>query len=109
MPQEFEYWPGDCELGERGACKHCNNPLTPGTRRNCPAKQPPAGLGLGDWVAWLLERVGVTKARYQRWRGKSCGCQARQQRLNRWGNRLRSWWIGARRASSAAADNSIET
>lgn len=57
-----------------------------GLHRNCPAG------GLGDLVAWALAAVGVTKERYSRLLGRPCGCAARQEKLNRWGERLAGWW-----------------
>ena len=48
--------------------------------------------GLGDWLAWLLAAIGVTKRRAQavaRAMGKeSCGCAERQEKLNEVGERL---------------------
>lgn len=36
---------------------------------------------LGDWVAWLLERLGIRKK-------PQCGCARRQEQLNSWWRRL---------------------
>lgn len=48
--------------------------------------------GLGDWLAWLLAAIGITKRRAQvvaRAIGKeNCGCAERQERLNEVGERL---------------------
>ncbi len=48
--------------------------------------------GLGDWVAWLLSLVGITKQRANavaRAIGReSCGCAERQERLNELGDNL---------------------
>jgi hypothetical protein len=44
--------------------------------------------GLGDMVAAALEKVGVTKGRVRAVVG-DCGCQKRQEKLNRWGR-----WLG---------------
>lgn len=44
--------------------------------------------GLGDWLAWLLSSVGITKARVEKVTGKPCGCDKRQQKLNELGEKL---------------------
>lgn len=48
--------------------------------------------GLGDWVAWLLSLVGITKRRAQavaRAVGReSCGCAERQEKLNELGDAI---------------------
>jgi hypothetical protein len=48
--------------------------------------------GLGDWVAWLLGLIGITKRRAQavaRAVGRqSCGCGERQEKLNELGDKL---------------------
>ena len=48
--------------------------------------RPPPGLG--DMVAGVLERVGITEDRVSRWIGRPCGCGARRTALNRWGWRV---------------------
>lgn len=49
-------------------------------------------LPLGDWLAAILMRVGITPARVAKlavWRrDKECGCEARQRRLNQLGDWL---------------------
>ena len=54
----------------------------------CATKRP----GLGDRVAAVLERVGITKRRAQRVARavglKDCGCRQRQEAWNRAGYRL---------------------
>lgn len=70
-------------------------------RETAPTSHPPEKVharcrrqsrGLGDWVAWLLAAVGITKRRAQavaRAMGKeSCGCAERQEKLNEVGERL---------------------
>lgn len=42
---------------------------------------------LGDVIEGALMRVGLTKERFERWLGRPCGCEARQQKLNR----LHAW------------------
>jgi len=56
--------------------------MTPGqsgshdsTRRIEPNK--PVQTGLGDWVASKLEKIGIKKK-------PGCGCQGRQDKLNKW-------------------------
>ena len=42
-----------------------------------PAWRPkPGGYGLGDFVAWIIKRLGIHKL-------KTCGCNERQAKLNR--------------------------
>lgn len=73
-------------------------------KRNCPN-------GLGDKLARTLALVGITKARYARWRGSGsymivggcgtaqfvkagklvCGCEGRQLWLNRAGEAAKRW------------------
>lgn len=45
-------------------------------------------IGLGDMVAAGLSAVGITKDRVSALVGGDCGCQHRQQALNRLGHRL---------------------
>lgn len=43
-------------------------------------------VAVGDLVETMLTSVGITKERVQEWtRTKDCGCEQRQQWLNRWG------------------------
>lgn len=44
--------------------------------------------GLGDMVAAGLSAVGITKERVSALVGGDCGCQARQEALNRLGHKL---------------------
>lgn len=56
-------------------------------------------LGLGDWIAISLERLGITKERVARLLGpvvSDCGCRARQEALNRLGARVNQWIDGWR-------------
>ena len=48
---------------------------------------PHARKGLGDRVADGLAAVGITKERVSKLVGKDCGCQKRQEALNRLGQR----------------------
>lgn len=48
---------------------------------NCPGRTPawrpkPGGYGLGDFIAWIIKRIGFGKS-------KTCGCDGRQAALNR--------------------------
>jgi hypothetical protein len=73
--------PGYFDLWERKA--------GPGQRRIAKRQR----IGLGDAVAWLLERFGITSARVSKWLGRDCGCEKRRFYLNRvtvWG-----WWRAA--------------
>jgi hypothetical protein len=40
---------------------------------------------LGDFIAFLLEAAGITKARVSGLLGRDCGCVKRQESLNKWG------------------------
>jgi hypothetical protein len=46
------------------------------------------GVGLGDRLARILKRLGITQYRLRKWLGLKCRCAARQEKLNRWGWRL---------------------
>lgn len=53
--------------------------------------------GVGDWAAYYLAWFGLTKDRVRRVKGwlglqRKCGCQERQETVNRWGHRLRRAW-----------------
>lgn len=61
---------------------------------------PPVRKGLGDAVAWVLKRVGVTPERWSRVLGAPCNCRSRQARLNRWG-----WRVWDRVRSLGRANN----
>jgi hypothetical protein len=89
-PVNCEHWRdcgivggGCCAIGRynrpsHGVCDVCLKvPVRP------PA--PPASKGLGDTLARLFERTGVgaLAKRYERLRGKPCGCKKRQAALNR--------------------------
>lgn len=55
--------------------------------------------GLGDRVASLLARCGLTKTRYRRWKVRwgladACGCAERQEAINRFGRAVRRWRKG---------------
>lgn len=48
-------------------------------------------VAVGDYVAGVLNAVGVSKARVENWLRLSpgtCGCEARQSALNAWGFRF---------------------
>lgn len=45
----------------------------------------PRGVGFGDWVARGLSAVGITKERVSAAMGGDCGCDKRQEAMNRWG------------------------
>ena len=68
------------------------SPKTTSKRRLLPRLQAaeiePASLGLGDMVAATLSAVGITKERVARWSGGGCGCQRRQEALNRLGDKI---------------------
>lgn len=49
-------------------------------------------IAIGDIVASLLERVGITKARVSRLTGTAdCGCDQRQAAMNAFGYRVQRW------------------
>jgi hypothetical protein len=67
-----------------GFCPRCRKPcFSSRTVRNC--RVP----GLGDRVAAALSALGITKERVSQTVGGDCGCQKRQEKLNRWGR-----WLG---------------
>jgi len=67
-----------------GTCKRCGRAcFSKDLYRNC--RRP----GLGDRVAAALSALGITKERVSRAVGGDCGCQKRQEKLNRWGR-----WLG---------------
>lgn len=80
--------PIDCVPDETGAkCSRCGVAMrTPFINRNC--GQDKSHPGLGDMVAAGLSAVGITKERVSALVGGDCGCQQRQQALNRLGHRL---------------------
>lgn len=100
-----------CEWDAQGLCKHCqgsNNGLVdlyrycdtrcPGIWQSFvePQPQPESGpiklpeIALGNAVERMLSAMGITKERVMAWtRTKDCGCPARQQWLNRWGDAQR--------------------
>lgn len=53
---------------------------------------------LGDCVAELLARFGVTEAEVSRWLGRPCGCAERREKLNALG----AW---AKRVAAGRAAN----
>lgn len=86
----------DCEF-ENGAagteCRRCGYKLKRSTHRppirNC-------RHGFGDRVAQLLNRIGITEARWLALKGivveePTCGCQRRIEKLNAWGEKLARW------------------
>ena len=73
----------DC-LVINGKCDRCGKPArSPKVRRNCTGKP-----GLGDLVEKALSAIGVTKDRVAKITGKPCGCQKRQEALNRLGRKI---------------------
>jgi hypothetical protein len=60
---------------------------------------PQSDLPIGDAVASVLDRVGITKERYQQalqavgFTGL-CRCKERQAKLNELGDKLAKWWRG---------------
>jgi hypothetical protein len=50
-------------------------------------------IGWGDYVTYYLALLGLTKQRVQWLTRKPCGCEARQEAINTWGERLRAWWL----------------
>lgn len=92
------------EAGKRYRCQRCGftdtaSPITNIERihRRC---EIPYNPGLGDYVALLLARIGITKRRWAEWKyylrisnAKNCGiCKRRQEQLNRIGDWLVAWW-----------------
>jgi len=71
----------DCDF-TTGACPACGFRGRSGLRRNC--TKP----GLGDLVEKMLTAVGITKQRVAKITGKPCGCQKRQEALNRLGRKI---------------------
>lgn len=45
-------------------------------------------MRLGDATAGLLDSIGLTKDRASRLLGRDCGCHARQQAMNVFGDRV---------------------
>lgn len=45
---------------------------------------------LGDQASAALARIGITKDRVERWLGRPCGCAERQEKLNRFGDWMKS-------------------
>ena len=58
-------------------------------KRRCDRK------GLGDYLAYWLVFLGITKARVRELVGGECGCESRQQALNRIGWELSDRWASA--------------
>lgn len=61
----------------------------------CGFTQQNVSMGLGDKLAVILFRVGITKAVYLRFKRRlhfkpKCGCGRRQQKLNTFGAQARS-------------------
>lgn len=69
QPVELHLWERPREAG---------GPVTP------PPVQKPR-RGLGDFVAWLLKKIGITPRLVAKLTGRPCNCRSRQARLNRWG------------------------
>ena len=93
----------DCDFVERDgafACATCGKTARRKTHRNCFAKMPrpaPRVRGLGDRLARLLARLGITPRRWARLWGQpeatGCKpCEARKEVLNAAGDRVAKWW-----------------
>jgi hypothetical protein len=57
--------------------------------------------GLGDWVAVVLEAVGISRFVKRRW--PDCGCDRRRRKLNEWWEKLQGCcnpFAARRRATS---------
>lgn len=88
----------------RAACRHCR--MSPAWRKlhaapaECPygvtvesamaavLPFPPRSPGLGDMIASVLNRLGITKERVSKAVGGDCGCKKRQEALNTIGRRI---------------------
>jgi hypothetical protein len=78
----------------RWMCRRCLR-----VTKTTPAKVPKGNCsvrGLGDYLKSALDACGMTR---RRWiavknlcgvKGKSCGCGKRQEKVNRWGDWLKS-------------------
>lgn len=57
------------------------------------------GLGLGDRLAGLIQRTGLDKLAhaYTSATGQDCGCAARQEALNRFGEKVKENLVSLRR------------
>jgi hypothetical protein len=57
-------------------------------------------ISVGDLVASVLRRIGVTHERLSAAIGRDCGCRERATRLNHWGyrwqQRIAAWLFRAR-------------
>lgn len=81
-------------------CPRCGHK----TRRkyDAPPRRACERLGLGDRVELTLGAWGITKRGWTRALvylrliepGKSCGCDGRQEKLNRIGDGVAKWWRG---------------
>jgi hypothetical protein len=98
----------DCDFNNPElTCAACGFTTTiVGLRRNCPTSEfKPApvkdeaeavleSLGLGDMVAAGLESVGITKERWNAWKGEVGPCPTcgqRQEWLNKMGRKVTAW------------------
>ena len=54
------------------------------------ATKVPHTLGLGDIASFALAIVGITEDRVSAWIGEPCGCDQRREKLNRFGEWVRS-------------------
>ena len=96
-------WGPHAGLPPPNACLVCHAKLVlkPQRARACAVRPKAAArhlarprTGLGDAVAWVLKRFGITPARWSRVMGGKCNCRSRQSRLNRWGWK---WWDRAKK------------
>jgi hypothetical protein len=73
-----------CNVNDSGVCESCGrvNPFE-GFQRQCIT-----GYGLGDMVAAGLSSIGITKERVSAVVGGECGCQQRQEALNKLGRKI---------------------
>lgn len=85
----------DCQYDDSDVCQACGQPTrNRDSKRRCPAgdgltvRLPP--IAIGSAVEQMLTAVGITKERVAAWlRVKDCGCEARKNWLNLWGENKR--------------------
>lgn len=86
----------DCIIGDDLRCTVCGKlAYSKDVKRNCMDSAAPAvslpRVRLGDAVESMLTRIGITKDRVRQFlHAKDCGCTARQNWLNRWGDAKRA-------------------
>lgn len=84
--EEFEA----AEAGRRRVrCKLCGRVTAPTGSDITRIHAQCSKRGWGDYLAyWIAFYLGITKADLNRLLGKDCGCQKRQEKVNRLGE----WW-----------------